>query len=165
MEKSLVACFILLILTFFVQLALPNLPFETIAISPTSTPSVINGHENFGCVATHFADYRHFIDTRYSAIGRFCDLKLTWKDPVNLEDGAELPTFLEGFNLKISKSGDVLVLNGVPVVFREAYSTERVVIHGIGKRLELNDQQGLKGDSFSGFRGNSARTVLDYGEF
>ncbi|KAF5180969.1 Fasciclin domain-containing protein [Thalictrum thalictroides] len=89
--------------------------------------------------------------------------KLTWQDLVNLEDEAELPTFLKGFNLKISKSGDVLVLNGVPVVFPEVYSGERVVIHGIEKLLELNDQQGLKGDSFSGFHSNSAGPVLDDG--
>ncbi|PIA59396.1 hypothetical protein AQUCO_00400343v1 [Aquilegia coerulea] len=88
--------------------------------------------------------------------------KLTWKDLVNLEEGTELPTFLKGFNLKITRSGDVLILNGVPVIFPEAYSGETVVIHGIEKLLELNGQQGLKGDSVSGFQSKTAVPVLDY---
>ncbi|KAJ0053931.1 hypothetical protein Pint_03004 [Pistacia integerrima] len=41
---------------------------------------------------------------------------LTWQDLVRLSDGTMLQTFSGGFVINLTWSGDVLVLNGVPVV-------------------------------------------------
>jgi hypothetical protein len=66
--------------------------------------------------------------------------KFVWNDLVNFGDGTELPTFLEGFTINITRSGGVLILNSVPVFFPDAFSNDRVVVHGVSEVLTVQDE-------------------------
>ncbi|KAF6166330.1 hypothetical protein GIB67_015876 [Kingdonia uniflora] len=103
--------------------------------------------------------------------------RLTWTDLVNFDEGATLRTFVDGFTVKLSTSGDVLVLNGVPVIFPDLYSSDSVVVHGLQQMLLLPGEQGstttttAAGDHYSSFNFNannsstsSDDTSVDYGE-
>ena len=61
--------------------------------------------------------------------------RLLWNDLVNLGDGLELPTFLEGFVINITRSDGVLILNGVPVFFPDVFFNDRIVVHGVSDIL------------------------------
>ncbi|KAK7390922.1 hypothetical protein VNO78_19126 [Psophocarpus tetragonolobus] len=61
--------------------------------------------------------------------------RILWNDLVDLGDGTELPTFLEGFAINITRSDGVLILNGVPVFFPDVFFNDRVVVHGVSDVL------------------------------
>lgn len=65
--------------------------------------------------------------------------KLLWNDLVNIGDGTELPTFLEGFSINITRSGGILILNGVPVFFPDMVFNDKMVVHGLGDVLAALD--------------------------
>ncbi|KAL6143103.1 hypothetical protein ACLB2K_053799 [Fragaria x ananassa] len=75
--------------------------------------------------------------TDYSSIFRshVVPALLTWQGLVELDDGATLPTFEEGFTISVVKMGDVPVLNDVPVADQDLYLSRFVVVHGLNRLL------------------------------
>ncbi|XP_061365016.1 putative fasciclin-like arabinogalactan protein 20 [Gastrolobium bilobum] len=65
--------------------------------------------------------------------------KLLWNNLVDYTDGSELPTFLEGYSINITRSGGVLILNGVPVFFPDIFFNDKVVVHGVSDVLAVQD--------------------------
>ncbi|KAK6931012.1 FAS1 domain [Dillenia turbinata] len=61
--------------------------------------------------------------------------KLSWTDLDSFEDGVMLRSYKEGFEIKIGRSGDILTLNDVPVVFPDVYYSDSFVVHGIQQIL------------------------------
>lgn len=61
--------------------------------------------------------------------------KLLWNDLVDFNDGSELPAFSEGFSINVTRSGGVLVLNGVPVFFPDMFFNDKLVVHGVDNVL------------------------------
>lgn len=61
--------------------------------------------------------------------------KLLWNDLVDLDNVSKLPTILEGFSVNVTRSGGVLVLNGVSVVFPNMFHNDKLVVHGVSDVL------------------------------
>ncbi|XP_010554426.1 PREDICTED: putative fasciclin-like arabinogalactan protein 20 [Tarenaya hassleriana] len=57
--------------------------------------------------------------------------KISWRELSDLEDGAELRTYMEGFTINVTRFNGGVRLNGVLLVEREVFLGERVVVHGI----------------------------------
>ncbi|KAG6601254.1 putative fasciclin-like arabinogalactan protein 20, partial [Cucurbita argyrosperma subsp. sororia] len=57
--------------------------------------------------------------------------RILWNDLVNLEEGTELSTYSEGYELYIAKSSGMLRMNGVAVFYPNMYLNEWLVIHGL----------------------------------
>ncbi|KAJ1377709.1 FAS1 domain [Sesbania bispinosa] len=89
--------------------------------------------------------------------------KLLWNDLVDFGDGSELPTFLEGFSINITRSGGVLILNGVPVFFPDIFFNDKVVVHGVSDVLAVQDNTRRVVDYFSDV--DDDQNVFDPGEF
>lgn len=90
--------------------------------------------------------------------------KFLWNDLVDFVDGTELPTFLEGFTINITRTGGVLILNGVPVYFPDAFFNDRVVVHGVSDVLAVPEDAASAvedADSFS----DDEQNLFDPGEF
>lgn len=89
--------------------------------------------------ANNFADYyllflRHVVPC-----------KLTWTDLANVENGTQLHTYLEGFNLNVTRSDDLFMVNEVEVTFPDMYYSDWLVVHGVRQILSLHtnsDQEG-----------------------
>ncbi|BFG17174.1 hypothetical protein CerSpe_034470 [Prunus speciosa] len=63
--------------------------------------------------------------------------RLLWSDLVSFNDGTVLRTNLMGFTINITRSQDVLMLNGVSVIFPEVYHNGWLAVHGISEVLEV----------------------------
>ncbi|XP_028758177.1 putative fasciclin-like arabinogalactan protein 20 [Neltuma alba] len=61
--------------------------------------------------------------------------KLLWNDLADLNSGSNLPTMLEGFSINVARSGGVLALNGVSVVFPNIFHSDKLVVHGVSDAL------------------------------
>ncbi|XP_061375045.1 putative fasciclin-like arabinogalactan protein 20 [Gastrolobium bilobum] len=76
----------------------------------------------------------------YSAILRhhLVPCKILWSDLVTLEDGTLIWTYERGFTINVTKSSkDMLLLNGVPVIFPELYYSDWLVVHGLREVLSV----------------------------
>lgn len=91
--------------------------------------------------------------------------KFLWNDLVDFVDGSELPTFLEGFTINITRSGGVLVLNGVPVFFPDIFFNDRVVVHGVSDVLAVQVQDDTSAVVDTDFFSDDDQNVFDPGEF
>jgi len=91
--------------------------------------------------------------------------KFLWNDLVDFGDGTQLPTFLEGFSINITRSGGVLILNGVPVFFPDVFFNERLVVHGVTDVLAyaVQDATSVAVDP-AGFS-DGDQNLFDPGEF
>ncbi|KAK7357682.1 hypothetical protein VNO80_16977 [Phaseolus coccineus] len=87
--------------------------------------------------------------------------RLMWNDLVNFDDGTELPSFLEGFKINISRSGGVLVFNGVPVFFHDVFFNDRIVVHGVSNILASQDNAFSRNAHVVDYEGN----LFDTSEF
>ncbi|XP_008350997.3 putative fasciclin-like arabinogalactan protein 20 [Malus domestica] len=63
--------------------------------------------------------------------------RLMWSDLAGFNDGVVLPTYMQGFAITISRKGDVLLLNGVPVFFANMYYGDTFVVHGLRETLVM----------------------------
>ncbi|XP_057965069.1 putative fasciclin-like arabinogalactan protein 20 [Malania oleifera] len=86
---------------------------------------------------------------------------LTWLELAELDSGTILQTFSEGFVINVTRSGDVLELNGLPVIFPDMYYRDALVVHGINRLL--TEKQELTGDSFFQFDWDDDPDPPDYG--
>lgn len=87
----------------------------------------------------------------------------SWQDLVGLRDGTSLQTFSGGLMINVSRSGDVLVLNGVLVIFPDMYYSERLIMHGLMGLLISTPKEETLGDSFSALNGEDNLNQPDYG--
>ncbi|KAF5740452.1 hypothetical protein HS088_TW11G00521 [Tripterygium wilfordii] len=90
---------------------------------------------------------------------------LPWQDMGKIEDGTILSTFSDGFWITVTRSGDVLVLNGIPVICPDMYYSDWLVAHGINQLLPSLEKQVLIGDSFSELEGEEVQNQHDYTEY
>ncbi|GMH20319.1 hypothetical protein Nepgr_022160 [Nepenthes gracilis] len=67
--------------------------------------------------------------------------KLPMADLSRLDDGTLLRSFLGGFLINVTHSGDNLLLNDVPVVLSNMYQSDHVVVHGLGAILLTPEKQ------------------------
>lgn len=105
---------------------------------------------------------------------------LPWTVMSGLEAGATLPTFSEDFRIKVTRYGDILALNGVPILFMDMLCCNWLVVHGLDLLVTSTIKQDLKegsfafsdniegsvkeGSSFS-FNDNFEENTPDYGEY
>ncbi|KAK7273786.1 hypothetical protein RIF29_14849 [Crotalaria pallida] len=84
----------------------------------------------------------------YSSILRkhLVPCRILWSDLVNLEDGTLIWTYERGFTVTVTKSSnEMLLLNGVAVIFPELYYSDWLVVHGVqdvlskGRVREVHD--------------------------
>ncbi|KAB5516569.1 hypothetical protein DKX38_027217 [Salix brachista] len=88
------------------------------------------------------------------------------QDLEGFNDGTSLPTFFRGFMINLTRSGDVLVLNGVPLIFPDMYQSDWLVIHGLNQLLMPPIKEELVGESFSELDGGEDKPdVLDFDEY
>lgn len=66
--------------------------------------------------------------------------KLRWSDLADFPDGTRLTTYLKGFNINVNRSGGVLMLNDMSVIFPDMFYSEGIVVHGIGGILEMQNE-------------------------
>ncbi|KAK9126109.1 hypothetical protein Scep_014955 [Stephania cephalantha] len=92
--------------------------------------------------------------------------RLIWTDLVSLDNGVSLRTLLDGFSVRVTTtSGGVLVLNGVPIIFPDMYTSDSLVVHGLQLALTAKEDEKLASDSFSeASHNNHDESLLDYGE-
>ncbi|KAJ6752921.1 FASCICLIN-LIKE ARABINOGALACTAN PROTEIN 20-RELATED [Salix koriyanagi] len=67
--------------------------------------------------------------------------------------------------INLTRSGDVLVLNGVPLIFPDMYQSGWLVIHGLNQLL-MPPIKEIVGESFSELDGGEDKPdVLDFDEY
>ncbi|KAL8258217.1 hypothetical protein R6Q59_030258 [Mikania micrantha] len=71
------------------------------------------------------------------SIARLDRCTISWRDLINVDDGTGFDTCLEGFKIKITRSGGTFKVNDVPITFPNMYYSDSVVIHGIRCILSL----------------------------
>ncbi|XP_050221426.1 putative fasciclin-like arabinogalactan protein 20 [Mercurialis annua] len=76
--------------------------------------------------------------------------KISWKELGSSNDGVVFDTFMKGFGISVSRSGDILMLNEVPVSFPDMYQNDRIVVHGLRGLLdaESSSYRSLNDDDF-----------------
>ncbi|XP_076927118.1 putative fasciclin-like arabinogalactan protein 20 [Bidens hawaiensis] len=63
--------------------------------------------------------------------------KISWRDLINVEDGTGFDTYLEGFEVRIFRSGGTYKVNEVAITFPDMYYSGWIVVHGIREALSL----------------------------
>ncbi|KAK9271568.1 hypothetical protein L1049_001929 [Liquidambar formosana] len=108
---------------------------------------------------------RNFSDYALIFRGHVVPSLQRWIDLSRADDETMFPTFSEGFSISVARSGDVLVLNGVPVIFPDMYNSDWVIIHGLNELLTSPAKHKFMGDSFSELDGSDEGNSPDYGEY
>ncbi|KAL5553375.1 hypothetical protein UlMin_040776 [Ulmus minor] len=87
--------------------------------------------------------------------------KLLWNDLVNFSDGSVLQTYLDRFNITISRSGSVLLVNGVPVFYANMYYSHSLVVHGLSEILGMQKEAAeSESKSSSGSSGSKVEDII-----
>ncbi|XP_071704070.1 putative fasciclin-like arabinogalactan protein 20 [Rutidosis leptorrhynchoides] len=75
--------------------------------------------------------------------------KVSWRDLINVDDGTTFDTYLNGFKVKINKSGGSFNVNEISVTFPDMFYSDWIVIHGISDVIsvpmpadEVSDDEG-----------------------
>lgn len=93
---------------------------------------------------TKFSDYATIF--RGHVIKRL----LSWKDLQKLAwEGSILQTVLKGYDFEFSWSGDILLLNEVPLIFPDLYVSEWIVVHGVNQMIVPKANQVKLGETIS----------------
>ncbi|KAK2635352.1 hypothetical protein Ddye_030144 [Dipteronia dyeriana] len=81
----------------------------------------------------NFGDFKE-----YSSIflGHVVPCRISWTDLLASDNGTEFSTFLEGFKIKIKRSGNVLTINEVPITSPNLYYNDWLVVHGVRDILQ-----------------------------
>ncbi|VVB09458.1 unnamed protein product [Arabis nemorensis] len=75
---------------------------------------------------------------------------LSWKDLQNLAwEGSILQTVLKGYDIEFSWSGDILLLNEVPLIYPDLYVNDWIVVHGVNQMIVPKRSQATLGESIS----------------
>lgn len=91
--------------------------------------------------------------------------KLLWNDLVDFDDGTVLPTYSNGFTITITRSDNVLMLNGVPVFFANMYFSDPLVVHGLNEVLAVENRAQEVAESSPGIGSHGEEVLLDNDEF
>ncbi|XP_057956580.1 putative fasciclin-like arabinogalactan protein 20 [Malania oleifera] len=91
--------------------------------------------------------------------------KFMWSELGNFDDGTTLRTSLEGFRIDVTKSGDVVLLNEIPVTFPDMYSSDWLVVHGLREILTMPERPEAPAESSSDQNGGSNKEKLPDREF
>ncbi|KAM0058656.1 putative FAS1 domain-containing protein [Helianthus debilis subsp. tardiflorus] len=59
--------------------------------------------------------------------------RISWREFDNVVNGTSLSTYFSGFGVRVSRSGGVLMVNEVRVVFPDMYYSDWLVIHGVSE--------------------------------
>ncbi|KAL1198876.1 putative fasciclin-like arabinogalactan protein 20 [Cardamine amara subsp. amara] len=93
---------------------------------------------------TKFSDYITIF--RGHVINRL----LSWKDLQKLaSDESILKTVLKSYEIEVSLSGDILLSNGVPLIYPDMYIDEWVSVNGFNQMIEPKANQAKLGESIS----------------
>ncbi|KAL5828068.1 hypothetical protein ACOSQ4_019865 [Xanthoceras sorbifolium] len=76
----------------------------------------------------NFGDFKEYPSI---FLGHIVPCRILWTDLLASDNGTELSTFLEGFKIKIKRSGNVLTINEAPVTSPNLYYNDWLVIHGV----------------------------------
>ena len=109
--------------------------------------------------AKNFSDYSLMF--RQHVVPAWLPLKVM----SGLEAGATLPTFSEDFRIKITRFGDILALNGVPILFVDMFCCNWLVVHGLDQLVTSSIKQDLKEGSFFSFNDNVEGNVKEDSSF
>ncbi|CAE6203268.1 unnamed protein product [Arabidopsis arenosa] len=94
--------------------------------------------------STKFSDYVTIF--RGHVINRL----LLWKDLQKLaKEGSILETVLKGYEIEVSWSGDILLLNGVPLIYPDLYVNDWIVVHGFNQMIVPKEKQVNVGESIT----------------
>nr|XP_043618516.1 putative fasciclin-like arabinogalactan protein 20 [Erigeron canadensis] len=63
--------------------------------------------------------------------------KVLWRDVMSVDDGTSFDTYLDGFKVKIDRSGGVYKVNEVSITFPDMFHSDWLVVHGIRDVLSL----------------------------
>ncbi|TXG57252.1 hypothetical protein EZV62_018565 [Acer yangbiense] len=63
--------------------------------------------------------------------------KILWSDLIPFDDGVQLKTLLNGFKLNVTRSGKVLMLNGVEFASLDLYYSDWLAVHGLRRVLPV----------------------------
>ncbi|KAL5763349.1 hypothetical protein ACOSP7_019613 [Xanthoceras sorbifolium] len=66
--------------------------------------------------------------------------KILWNDLNGFNDGVELKTLLKGFKINVTRSGEVLMLNGVGFTSLDLYYSDWLVVHGLRQVLTVPER-------------------------
>ncbi|CAH8277729.1 unnamed protein product [Arabidopsis lyrata] len=100
--------------------------------------------------STKFSDYVTIF--RGHVINRL----LLWKDLQKLaKEGAILQSVLKGYEIEVSWSGDILLLNGFPLIYPDLFVNDWIAVHGFNQMIVPKEKQVNLGESI---------TVLNNGE-
>ncbi|KAI4357697.1 hypothetical protein L6164_001631 [Bauhinia variegata] len=93
--------------------------------------------------------------------------KLLWNDLAHFDDGSELPTYLEGFTISITRSAGVLTLNGVTVIIPDLFYSDKIVVHGVSDVLaaHVKNQEEVVETFDHTEDGHAEENLFDPGEF
>lgn len=92
--------------------------------------------------------------------------KISWNDLVGFDDkGVVLKTFLDGFKINVTKSDDVLMLNGVEIGSPDLYYSDWLVVHGIREILAAPERSKEVAESSDENESKSEEIATHHGEF
>ncbi|EOA18800.1 hypothetical protein CARUB_v10007414mg [Capsella rubella] len=117
---------------------------------------------------TKFSDYATIF--RGHVINRL----VSWKDLQKLAwEGSILQTVLKGYEIEVSWSGDILLLNEVPLIYPDMFINDWIAVHGFNQMIEPKEKQAGLGESISvpndgeevveGVHGDYSSELGDYG--
>ncbi|XP_010554968.1 PREDICTED: putative fasciclin-like arabinogalactan protein 20 [Tarenaya hassleriana] len=111
--------------------------------------------------AANFSDYSTIFR------GHVVQRLLTWNDLKELDgERSVLHSARRGFEIELSWSGDILLLNGAPIVFPDLYVNAWIAVHGLNRMILPQSKQDFPmGESFSELDGGDEDESQDSAEF
>ncbi|KAI3502564.1 hypothetical protein L1887_30706 [Cichorium endivia] len=85
--------------------------------------------------------------------------KISLKDLVNIDNGTNLNTYLNGFRINVTISGAALKVNEVPIAFPDMYYSDWLVIHGVPALLSLPEPVDADADADDDSDGDTFDTI------
>lgn len=109
----------------------------------------------------NFSDYPFFF------LRHVVPCKLSWNKLVGFKNGSQLPTYFDGFSINVTRSGRVLMLNGVQVFYPNMFYNDELAVHGVNDVLATHEKKTQEvAESFSNMVDKpDEETVFDPGEF
>ncbi|XP_028757778.1 putative fasciclin-like arabinogalactan protein 20 [Neltuma alba] len=137
--------------------------FLGMQISIDETPMTVFAPAD-NAVVSHlgnFSDYPSFF------LRHVVPCKLLWNDLVDLSDGSEIPTYLDGFSINVTRASGILVLNGAQVFFPNMFYNNELVVHGVNDVLATDEKTQEAAESSSNLEAkrDDEETLFDPGEF
>ncbi|KAK4842164.1 hypothetical protein QYF36_016797 [Acer negundo] len=80
-----------------------------------------------------------FLEFNYASLffSHLLPCKILWSDLIAFDDGVQLKTLLNGFKMNVTRSGEVLMLNGVEFASLDLYYSDFLAVHGLRRVLPV----------------------------